>query len=100
MAKPTPHRAELDELAAEVKRPSAPPAPPAHRRHDAATANATGDHPGREGAVEIERLVRELESKLSDAAADAEAIVAAHPLAVVASAFLLGIAIGRMMGRR
>jgi hypothetical protein len=36
---------------------------------------------------------------LSDAADDAEAILAAHPFGVVASAFLLGIAIGRMLMR-
>jgi hypothetical protein len=65
MAKPTPHHAELGELAAGMNRP------PSHRYHDAATANVARNHPGHEGAIEIERLVRELESKLSDAAADA-----------------------------
>jgi ElaB/YqjD/DUF883 family membrane-anchored ribosome-binding protein len=44
--------------------------------------------------------MRELQGKLSDAADDAEEIVMTHPLAAVASAFLLGIAIGRMVGRR
>ena len=59
-----------------------------------------GDQPDRTGDLEIEKLIRELQDKLSDAADDVEEIVMAHPIAVVASAFLLGIAIGRMMGRR
>jgi ElaB/YqjD/DUF883 family membrane-anchored ribosome-binding protein len=90
MAKRDPHRAELDELAADLARPAA------GRRGDADAA-AVSD-PDR--SLEIEPLLRELQSKLSDAADDAEAILTAHPLVAVASAFLLGIVIGRMMGRR
>jgi ElaB/YqjD/DUF883 family membrane-anchored ribosome-binding protein len=37
---------------------------------------------------------------LGDAADDAEQLLTAHPFAAVASALLLGIVIGRMMGRR
>jgi|ERR1700704_4683839 hypothetical protein len=92
VAKRYPHRAELDELAAELAL--------LNRRHAADTAAATGHRPVPEGDLEIERLIRELQHKLSDAADDVEEIVTAHPVAVVASAFLLGIAIGRMMGRR
>jgi ElaB/YqjD/DUF883 family membrane-anchored ribosome-binding protein len=94
MAKPDPHRAELNELAAELARPAAG----GHREAD--TTAATGRQPDPDRALEFETLMRELQSKLSDAADDAEEIVMTHPLAVVASAFLLGIAIGRMVGRR
>ena len=94
MAKRESHHAELGELAAELTRPAR------DRHHGADAATATGDQPDRDGALEFEELIRELENKLSDAADDVEEIVTAHPIAVVASAFLLGIAIGRMMGRR
>jgi hypothetical protein len=94
VAKRKSHRAELDELAAELIRPAR------DRHHGADAATAMGDQPDQAGALEIEKLIRELQDKLSDAADDVEEIVTAHPIAVVASAFLLGIAIGRMMGRR
>jgi ElaB/YqjD/DUF883 family membrane-anchored ribosome-binding protein len=94
MAKHRSHRAELDKLAAELT-PAA-----RDRRQGAGTAAATGDRTDRDGALELERLIRELQHKLADAADDVEEIVTAHPVAMVASAFLLGIAIGRMMGRR
>ena len=86
------HRAELDALVSELARPAA------NGRHDADTAipqGERGDH-----ARELEKLIHELQGKLSDAADDAEGIVRAHPLAAVASALLLGIVIGRLTGRR
>jgi ElaB/YqjD/DUF883 family membrane-anchored ribosome-binding protein len=93
MTKRDPHRAELRELATELARPAAEP-------HTTGTANAAGDQPDSEGAFDAEKLLRELQSKLSEAADDVEDIVRAHPLAAVASALLLGIVIGRIMGRR
>ena len=92
MAKREPHRAELNELASELARPVA------GRRQQADPPTASGDQPDR--ALEFEKVVRELQSKLTDAADDAEQLVVAHPFAAVASALLLGIVIGRMMGRR
>jgi len=92
MARREPHRAELDELAAELARPVA------GRRHEADAPTASGDPPDR--ALEIEKLIHELQSKLTDATDDVEHLVAVHPFAAVASALLLGIVIGRMMGRR
>ena len=89
MAKREPHRAELNELATELARP---------RRHQAVPPTASGGQPDR--AHEIEQLIRELQDNLTDAADDAEQLVTAHPFAAVASALLLGIVIGRMMGRR
>lgn len=90
MAKHGSHHAELHELAAELTRPG--------RHRDADPPSGSGERPDR--AREIEALVRELQGKLTDAAQDAEQLIAAHPLAAVASALLLGIAIGRMTGRR
>jgi hypothetical protein len=92
MAKRASHRAELDELAAELARPTA------GRPQAADPPAASGDRPDR--AQDIENLVRELRGKLTEAADDAEQLVTAHPFAAVASALLLGIVIGRMMGRR
>lgn len=91
MTKSPPHHAELHELATELARPAGP-------RRETDPPTASGDRPDR--ALEIEQLVRELQSKLSEAAEEAEQLVAAHPLAAMASALLLGIVIGRMMGRR
>ncbi|MBL8907302.1 MAG: hypothetical protein JNM20_11555 [Rhizobiales bacterium] len=48
---------------------------------------------------ESETVLRELESALGKAGEDAEDLVARHPLAAVAAAFLLGILVGRIMGR-
>jgi len=93
MTKRDPHRAELRELATELARPAAEP-------RTTGTANASGDRPGAEGVLDAEKLLRELQSKMSEAADDVEDVVRAHPLAAVASALLLGIVIGRMMGRR
>jgi hypothetical protein len=89
MAKRELRRAELNELATELARP---------QRHQAVPPIASGDPPDR--ALEIEKLIHELQGKLGDAADDAEQLVTTHPLAAVASALLLGIVIGRMMGRR
>jgi ElaB/YqjD/DUF883 family membrane-anchored ribosome-binding protein len=92
MAKRESHRAELNELATELARPAA-----GRRQADDPLA-ASGDPSDR--ALEIEKLIRELRGKLTEAADDAEYLVTAHPFAAVASALLLGIVIGRMMGRR
>ena len=92
MAKRKSHRAELNELATALARPAA------GRRQEAGPPAAAGGQPDR--SLELEKLIRELQDKLTDAADDAERIVAAHPFAVAAAALLLGIVIGRMMGRR
>jgi ElaB/YqjD/DUF883 family membrane-anchored ribosome-binding protein len=89
MSKSDPHRAELHELAAELARP-------ADGRRSAGDRAAGAS----EESHDIEALLRELQDKLSEAASDAEEVVLAHPLAAVASAFLLGLVLGRMMGRR
>lgn len=48
---------------------------------------------------EIERVLRELQDRLGEAAEDAEDIVAAHPFAAVAAAFLLGVLVANFMSR-
>ncbi|MGD9925091.1 MAG: hypothetical protein AB7V13_27140 [Pseudorhodoplanes sp.] len=48
---------------------------------------------------EIERVLRELQDRLGEAADEAEDIVAAHPFASVAAAFLLGILVANVMSR-
>jgi ElaB/YqjD/DUF883 family membrane-anchored ribosome-binding protein len=48
--------------------------------------------------TDLERVLRELQTQLADAAGEAEAVLAEHPFAAVAAAFILGVAAGRMMG--
>jgi len=48
---------------------------------------------------EIERVLRELQDKLGEATDQAEDLVAAHPLASVAAAFLLGVLVANVMSR-
>jgi hypothetical protein len=93
MTKRNPHHAELRELATELARPAGGP-------RTTGTVDPAGDQPESEGVLDVEKLVPELQSKLCEAADDVEEIVRAHPLAAVASALLLGIIVGRMMGRR
>jgi ElaB/YqjD/DUF883 family membrane-anchored ribosome-binding protein len=50
--------------------------------------------------AEIERTLRELQDKLSEAADEAEDMVAAHPYASVAAAFLLGILVANLLSRK
>jgi hypothetical protein len=86
-------RAELDALQAALVRPTGEPTDSATGRQQ---ADAAPDHVW---AGEVEKLVHELQGKLSEAAEDAESIVISHPFAALASALLLGIAIGRLMRR-
>lgn len=78
--------AELDELHADLTR-SAPDRPDS-------PADGSSDW-----VTDIEKIGMALHAELSEAAEDAEDIVSAHPLAAVGAAMLLGIVIGRMMGR-
>jgi ElaB/YqjD/DUF883 family membrane-anchored ribosome-binding protein len=87
MARKTPHRAELDELQAEL-------ASPASGRPGSADASDAGD-----AGPDLAALLRELQDKLSEAAEDVEGIVVSHPLAAVAVALLVGIVIGRAVTR-
>lgn len=88
-------RAELDTLQAELTRPAVEPPGKVGTKHRNDRGSDRADTP----ALDIERVLHELESTLSAAAEDAEETVASHPLAAVGIAFLLGILVGRMSGR-
>ncbi|MET0867000.1 MAG: hypothetical protein ABWY35_02785 [Pseudorhodoplanes sp.] len=49
--------------------------------------------------AEIEKVMRDLQERLGEAADTAEDTIAAHPLASVAAAFLLGILVANFMSR-
>src|SRR5580692_5961768 len=97
MARKTPNRAELDELQAELA------SPPSGRRGGADASDAKNAKPNRGAAADqpydLAAMLRELQDKLSEAAEDVEGIVVSHPLAAVAVALLVGIAIGRAVTR-
>jgi hypothetical protein len=87
MARKPPHRAELDELQAELASP-APGRP--------AGADTSG---AKDAGPDLAALLHEFQDKLSEAAEDVEGLVISHPLAAVAVALLVGIAIGRAVTR-
>jgi ElaB/YqjD/DUF883 family membrane-anchored ribosome-binding protein len=49
--------------------------------------------------AEIERTLRELQTRLAEAADEAEDVIAANPFASVAAAFLLGVLVANVMSR-
>lgn len=68
----------------------------------ASSARATSEPPPpppEDMRGEVERVLSELQDKLSEAADEAENIVAAHPFASVAAAFLLGVLVANLMSR-
>jgi len=94
MARKTPHRAELDELQAELASPAS------GRPGGADTSDAKPDRAAaQDQPYDLAALLHELQDKLSEAAEDVEGIVVSHPLAAVAVALLVGIAIGRAVTR-
>lgn len=48
---------------------------------------------------EVSRLLEELQSALSEVKAETGDVVTSHPLISLTSAFLLGVIVGRLMGR-
>lgn len=64
----------------------------------ATTATAAAQRPS-DMRSEIERVLGELQARLTEATDDAEDIVAAHPFASVAAAFLLGVLVANVMSR-
>jgi ElaB/YqjD/DUF883 family membrane-anchored ribosome-binding protein len=70
---------------------------------DAASATAAHTRaappPPEDMRGEIERVLRDLQDKLGETADEAEDIVAAHPFASVAAAFLLGVLVANFMSR-
>jgi hypothetical protein len=78
-------------------------APRVAEENDAASATAAQAKapppPPEDMRGEIERVLRDLQDKLGETAEDAEDIVAAHPFASVAAAFLLGVLVANVMSR-
>ena len=66
---------------------------------DATSARKAAEAPAGDIRSEIERVLGELQERLSEAADDAEDIIAAHPFASVAAAFLLGVLVANVMSR-
>jgi ElaB/YqjD/DUF883 family membrane-anchored ribosome-binding protein len=62
------------------------------------TVSERMDAPPKEKWADLERTLRELQTQLADTVGETEAVLAEHPFAAVAAAFLLGVAAGRMMG--
>jgi hypothetical protein len=70
-----------------------------------ALAPAPPDSSGRTGPEgfdwgEVEQLLRDWQANLGDATRDAEGAITQHPIAAVASAFLLGLVVSRLFGGR
>ncbi|MFG1427294.1 hypothetical protein [Roseixanthobacter glucoisosaccharinicivorans] len=85
-------------------RPAAAPAPDETRQGQAAPPAEDAPAAGAEAAPEpslseLQALVRDLQAAVTDAKAEADATVSAHPAVSVASAFLLGVLVGRAWGR-
>ena len=84
--------AELDALKREVKRSESSGDSEKIMRSESPRSEPS-DHP------EVERILRELQLRLAEMTNDAEDAIAAHPLASVGAAFLLGVAVGRLTKR-
>jgi ElaB/YqjD/DUF883 family membrane-anchored ribosome-binding protein len=63
----------------------------------AAAAKASTDAPGAD--TEIGKTLRDLQEKLAETADEAEDLIAAHPFASVAAAFLLGVLVANILSR-
>lgn len=64
-----------------------------------AATQAAAAPPSNDMRGEIERVLHELQDRLSEATDEAEDLVAAHPFASVAAAFLLGVLVANVMSR-
>jgi len=84
-----------DEIAAAQQERRAAPTEPA-------AASSTPEGPPKESADEreLQDHIRELASEVTGFFEDAEKSISAHPTKSVVSALLVGILIGRLLGRR
>ena len=85
MAEPADLQSELEALRREL------PQIPVMEEADAASPSDT--------RAEIEKVLHDLKDKLGEAAEEAEDMIAAHPFASVAAAFLLGVLAANLMSR-
>lgn len=88
MAGPADLQSELEALRRELRQVPV-------MEEDGASAPAGGDI-----RAEVERTLHELQTKLGEVADEAEDMVAAHPYASVAAAFLLGILVANVLSRK
>lgn len=92
MTAPSDVQSELEALRAELRRSQADASPPAAE---------AGPTPASEGAApDFEPILRELQAEFESASRAARDLVATHPLAAAAAAFVLGVALGRALGGR
>jgi ElaB/YqjD/DUF883 family membrane-anchored ribosome-binding protein len=93
-------RHELDALRRELQR-----APRIAEEPDVAAAGqpvqgaAAGDPADTGAYAEVTRILEDLQARLSEVADEAEDLVTAHPAASIATAFLLGLAVGSLLMR-
>ena len=66
---------------------------------DGDAAASAAPPPAGEMRGEIERVLRELQDRIGEAADEAEDVIAANPFASVAAAFLLGVLVANFMSR-
>jgi ElaB/YqjD/DUF883 family membrane-anchored ribosome-binding protein len=82
-------RSELSALQDDLKSGAATVRPAASERAEA---------PKHDKWPELSRVLQDLQTQLQETAGEAEDLLAEHPIAAVASAFLLGVVVGRTMG--
>jgi ElaB/YqjD/DUF883 family membrane-anchored ribosome-binding protein len=95
MARQREVRAELDALKDDLVRSE-------RARRTAAADAAAHPHPDRNAdhaGFDLQHLLDEMQSHLGAAAEETEELMSAHPVAAVASAFMLGLLIGRYTRR-
>jgi len=99
MAKKDLHRAELAKLRAELAAPGPAGGPPLREAMSDTEAGPDCDAVEPNHIHDLAAMLHEAQDKLADTAEDVEDFVISHPLAAVAAAFLLGLALGRVVGR-
>ena len=65
---------------------------------DRPAASEQAGVPKHDKRSELSRALQDLQTQLQETAGEAEDLLAEHPIAAVASAFLLGVVVGRTMG--
>lgn len=96
MASPSDVHEELSALRAELRRAPEPESRKGSSQADAPRTDDAGEVPP---SAALEEQLNELGRVLSEYSDSAEEIVAKHPLVAVGAAFVIGIAIGRLLGR-
>lgn len=88
---------ELENLRSEIRDSAAAGATKAKPKAEAPPA---AEPSGPADEARYRDLLHELQTAVDELAAEGEDVVSKHPLVSVASAFVLGIIVGRLFGRR